>query len=202
MRGLHMARHIRIAVSVAVAVAAVVATGMVTVGGVALASPLAVPSTAAVAQERWDHTAELQEFRTSDNQGTFYTLNEEEAERAESVHGFRRTGEAAGIRLFTKKVPGAIPVHRLKRVDVPFHTYIVSSNKDEIRDLTSEAQPGLKFKDEGVLGYVLVEPREDTMSLYRYAKGTVWRLARDNRVDLLAAGYKKSTGTIGFVPKG
>jgi hypothetical protein len=200
MRGLKMARHIRIATSVAVA--ALVATGMVTAGGVALAAPSAAPSPAAAVQERWEHTAELQEFRTSDNRGTFYTVNEEEAEKAESVHGFRPTGEAAGIRLFTKKVPGSIEVHRLKRVDVPFHTYIVSSNKDEIRDLTSEAQPGLKFKDEGVLGFVLVEQREDTMALFRYAKGTTWRVARDNRVDLLAAGYKKSKGTIGFVPKG
>jgi hypothetical protein len=197
-----MALRIRIATSVAVA--AVVAAGMATAGGVAVAAPApaAASSPAAAAQERWDDTAELQEFRTADNQGTFYTANEEEAERAESVHGFRATGEAAGIRLFTKKVPGAIEVHRLKRVNVPFQSYIVSSNKDEIRDLTSEAQPGLKFKDEGVLGYVLAEPRDGTMSLYRYAKGKVWRIARDNRVDLLAAGYKKSTGTIGFVPKG
>ncbi|MEJ3657937.1 hypothetical protein WEH80_33725 [Actinomycetes bacterium KLBMP 9759] len=183
-------------------VAAVVTAGMVVPAGMALAAPAAQPEVAAAADAVWEHTAELQELRTSDNRGTFYTLNEEEADKAESVHGFRRTGEAAGIRMFTKEVPGSIPVHRLKRVNVPYHTYIVSSNEQEIEDLTSEKQPGLKFKDEGVLGYVLVEQKAGTMPLYRYAKETVWRVARDNRVDLLLAGYKKSKGVIGFVPRG
>jgi len=196
-----MRRYVRIAASAAVA--AVVATGAVATGsGVAFASPAAAPNSVAAADKQWEHTAELVEFRTSDNKGTFYTLNKEEAAKAESEHGFRPTGEAAGIRLFTKKVPGSIPVHRLKRLDVTFHTYIVSSNKKEIEDLTGERRPGLKFKDEGVLGFVLVEQEAGTMPLYRYAKDTVWRLARDNRVDLLAAGYKKSEGTIGFVPVG
>lgn len=171
-------------------------------GGVASGAPVAEPVLAAAVDADWEHTAELQELRTSDNRGTFYTLNEEEAATAVSKHGFRRTGEAAGIRMFTREVPGSIAVHRLKRVNVPFHTYIVSSNEQEIEDLTTERQPGLKFKDEGVLGYVLVEQQAGTMPLYRYAKDSVWRVARDNRVDLLVAGYEKSKGVIGFVPKG
>jgi hypothetical protein len=173
--------------------------------GIGIAAPSAVqPAAQSVAvdsEQEWEHTAELHEFKTSDDKGTFYTLNDEEAEAAEGVHGNRPTGEAAGIRMFTKQVPGSIPVHRLKQLDVPYHTYIVSSYQPEIAALTAPTAPR-RFEDKGVIGYVLVEPEEDTMPLYRYAKGTVWRIARDNRQDLLDAGYKKSSGTIGFVPEG
>lgn len=184
-------------------IAAVAAAGIIIPAGVAAAAPQAEAAAVAPVEEaRWENTAELKELRTSDNRGVFYSLNEEEAAKAESVHHFRPTGEAAGIRMFTKQVPGTVPVHRLKRINVPFHTYIVSSNEQEIEDLTTERRPGLKFKDEGVLGFVLVEPGAGTMPLHRYAKDSVWRVARDNRVDLLLAGYKKSEGVIGFVPRG
>lgn len=103
--------------------------------------------------------------------------------------------------MFPERVPGSIPVHRLKQVGVPYHTYIVSSYQPEIAALTAPTAPR-RFEDRGVIGHVLVAPTEDTMPLYRYAKGTVWRIARDNRKDLLDAGYKKSSGTIGFVPEG
>ncbi len=186
------------------AVSATVVAGMFVGAGVGAASPSTTQPAAqspVASDNKWEDTAELQEFKTSDNKGAFYTLNEEEAEAAERVHGFRPTGEAAGIRLFTKQVPGSIPMHRLRQVGVSYHTYIVSSFQPEIIALTAPTAPR-RFVDEGVLGYVLVTPNADTMALYRYSKGTVWRVARDNRKDLLDAGYKKSSGTLGFVPKG
>ncbi|GAA5131025.1 hypothetical protein [Pseudonocardia adelaidensis] len=189
----------RVGASIAVSVA--VAVGPLVTTGVAVAEPSAARPAVATVEQEWENTAELKEFKTSDDKGTFYTLNEEEAAAAEGVHGNRPTGEAAGIRMFTKKVPGSVPLHRLKQLNVSYHTYIVSSYQPEIDALTASDAPR-RFVDKGVIGYVLAEQEEGTMPLYRYAKGTVWRIARDNRQDLLNAGYKKSSGTLGFVPQG
>jgi hypothetical protein len=193
----------RIRVAAAVAMTAVVATGVVTGSGVAFAAPSTPQSPAAAAEQRSEHAAELLELRTPDNAATFYTLSKDEAEKAQSAHGFKSpTGETAGITMFTRPVPGTIAVHRLKRENVDHHSYILSSYEDEIEALTSERQRGLKFKDQGIVGYVYAEQREGTMPLYRYAKSPEWRVARNNRVDLLAAGFEKSKNPIGFVPKG
>lgn len=194
MPGKNLGASAAIRVGASIALSAAVAVGLLVSTGVAAAAP-------SVAEKKWENTAELKEFKTSDDKGTFYTLNEEEAAAAEDVHGNRPTGEAAGIRMFTKQVPGSIPLHRLKQVDVSYHTYIVSSYEPEIEALTASDAPR-RFVDKGIVGYVLVEPEEGTMPLYRYAKGTVWRIARDDRKDLLDAGYKKSSGTLGFVPEG
>lgn len=194
MPGKNLGASAAIRVGASIALSAAVAVGLLVSTGVAAAAP-------SVAEQEWENTAELKEFKTSDDKGTFYTLNEEEAAAAEDVHGNRPTGEAAGIRMFTKQVPGSIPLHRLKQVDVSYHTYIVSSYEPEIEALTASDAPR-RFVDKGIVGYVLVEPEEGTMPLYRYAKGTVWRIARDDRKDLLDAGYKKSSGTLGFVPEG
>jgi hypothetical protein len=188
-------------VGASIAVSAAVAVGLLVSTGVAAAAPSVAQAPATAAEQRWEDTAELKEFKTSDDKGTCYTLNEEEAAAAEDVHGNRPTGEAAGIRMFTKQVPGSVPLHRLKQVDVPYHTYIVSSYRPEIDALTAPDAPR-RFVDKGVIGYVLVQQEEGTMPLYRYAKGTVWRIARDDRRDLLDAGYKKSSGPLGFVPEG
>src|SRR4051794_12698751 len=95
-------------VAAATLLAGVVAVGVVLLPSAASASPAAVApagSSAGHAVAAAHHPAEwaaLQEFRTANNTGTFYTLSPDEAAAAQAKFGFRPTGEARGITLATE----------------------------------------------------------------------------------------------------
>jgi hypothetical protein len=165
---------------------------------------MALPATAsaspiiAVADNAQQASAPLREFRTSDNRGTFYTLNADEAQRAQSDFGFRPTDEARGITLYTSGGAGRAEAHRLRLKNGPV-SYLVSTGPAEIRTLSTG--PNAAFVDEGVLGYVGAGAGAGQMVLHRYSKNSEWRVARAARTDLLAAGFHDD-GPLGAVPQG
>jgi len=172
-------------------VAVAVAAGTVFTGAIASAEPVAAPALSAQASE---HKAQLLEFATNDNRGSFYTLDQDEAERAQRDHGFKPKSDSAGITMFDEQVDGSIPVYRLRQKDA-FQSYLLSVNQDEIDGL------GDRFVNEGVIGYVLAEQQAGTQPLERYSNNSDWRVARKGRVDLLVAGFKDD-GPLGYVPLG
>ncbi|MGI5126084.1 hypothetical protein ACQEVB_04640 [Pseudonocardia sp. CA-107938] len=173
---------------------------VVAAGGLATALPATASAapTLAVADAAQQATAPLREFRTSDNSGTFYTLNAAEADRAGSQFGFRPTDEARGITLYAAAAPGRVEAHRL-RLKTGKVSYLVSTSPTEIRSLTTGDKAA--FVDEGVLGYVDARAGAGQMVLHRYSKNSEWRVARADRADLLKAGFADD-GPLGAVPRG
>lgn len=148
-----------------------------------------------------EHLRPLLELITADRRGRFYTLNAEGAEKAEREHGFIPTNESEGISMFNREVPGTIAVHRLRLCE-GHQAYLLVSNPGEIERLTDPDNPKWCFEDEGVLGYVYKKPKEgETMKLVRYTKNGDWRVARENRKDLIEAGFHVD-GPLGHVPQG
>jgi hypothetical protein len=172
--------------------------------GAAAAAPgvSILPSGSSDTDTAEEHERPLLELITSDLRGRLYTLNPAEAEKAVAEHGFKRTDESDGITMFNRKLEGTVPVHRL-RLREGHHAYLLASNRNEISRLSDPDDADRQFDDEGVVGYVYQRPRPgDTMTLVRYSnnKGD-WRVARANRADLLAAGFKVD-GPLGHVPVG
>jgi hypothetical protein len=148
-----------------------------------------------------EHARPLLELVTSDLR-RFYTLNQDEAEEAVREHGFKRTDESDGITMFNSELEGTAPVHRLRLRD-GHHAYLLASNPDEISRLRDPDDSNRQFDDEGTVGYVYRRSQVgETMALVRYSndKGD-WRVARANRADLLAAGFK-ADGPLGHVQTG
>lgn len=173
------------------------AAGAVLTSNVAMAAEpaTAAPASAtASAKQAAEHQKPLLEMATNDNRGSFYTLDPAEADRAQREHGFSPKYDSTGITMFDEEVDGSIPVYRLRQKD-GFQTYLLSVSKDEIKSL------GDRFENEGVVGYVWSGPRDDAMAIVRYSKDSDWRVARDGRLDLGLAGYKKD-GVMGYVPEG
>lgn len=172
------------------------AAGAVLTSNVAMAAEpaTAAPASAtASAKQAAEHQKPLLEMATNDNRGSFYTLDPAEADRAQREHGFSPKYDSTGITMFDEEVDGSIPVYRLRQKD-GFQTYLLSVSKDEIKSL------GDRFENEGVV-YVWSGPRDDAMAIVRYSKDSDWRVARDGRLDLGLAGYKKD-GVMGYVPEG
>lgn len=173
-------------------VLAAAAAGAVLTSNVALA---AESSTAAVsAQQAQEHQKPLLEMATADSRGSFYTLDPAEADRAQREHGFTPKADSRGITMFDKELDGTIPVYRLRQKD-GFQSYLLSINKDEIERLKNS------FENEGVVGFIFADQREDTMPLVRYSKNSDWRVSREGRLDLVIAGYGVD-GVMGYVPRG
>jgi hypothetical protein len=169
------------------------AAGAVLTSNVAMA---AEPSTAAAVsvQQAQEHQRPLLEMATADQRGSFYTLNPDEAARAQREHGFTPKNDSTGITMFDKEVEGSIPVYRLRQKE-GFQTYLLSVSKAEVDGLKD------RFENEGVVGYVWTGPQDGSMKLVRYSKNSDWRVAREGRIDLTLAGYGVD-GVMGYVPKG
>jgi hypothetical protein len=186
-----MAGHRSKLVGSLVAVAA--AAGALLTSNVAMA---AEPSTAPFASDQMrEHQKPLLELATADNKGSFYTLDQAEADRAQREHGFTPKYDSTGITMFDEEIDGTIPVYRLRQGN-GHQSYLLSVNKDEVERLESRS-----FVNEGVMGYVYAEPRDGTMELVRYSKNSDWRVAREGRLDLTLAGYGVD-GVMGHVPQG
>jgi hypothetical protein len=154
---------------------------------------------AAAAEATQENLRPLIEMITADRRGRFFTLNGDEAARAERVNRFTRTDESAGISMFDRKLDGTVAVHRL-RLRNGHQAYLLATNRDEIKRLSDPANPKRQFDDEGVLGYVYQRAQDDgTFTLFRYTENGDWRVARENRADLIAAGFRVD-GPLGHVP--
>src|SRR5687767_11010713 len=121
-------RPFLLAVPIAAAVVSLVATaGPVLAAETAPAAGAA--GTLSSAPPAAEHVRPLHEMRTPQN-FMFYTLSDNEAERAEEIHGFTPTGEAKGLGLFNKRVEGTTAVYRLRTVKEP-RSYILVTNENE-----------------------------------------------------------------------
>lgn len=160
-------------------------------------APAAAPVLAAAAADPEELERDLLELRTPQNK-MFYTLSAQEAERAVTEHGFRRSSEARGLALYEKAVPGSVEVHRLRDAKRA-GSYILVTNKKELKDLRENTTDPWDFKYEGVVGHILTQPAAGTVALNRFSKDGDWRAARSTRADLVAAGYKND-GLLGYAP--
>jgi hypothetical protein len=186
----------------AVPIAAAVVSLVATAGPVLAAEPAPASRSASVAVQTAapsaEHVRQLHELRSAKSGYRFYTLSDIEAKQAELVHGFIPTDEAKGIGMFNKAVDGSQPVHRL-RLAGELPRYILVSNEDELKKLRYDTSDPWEFKYEGVVGQVLRKEAPGTVPLHRYSKTNEWRVARAERADLLAAGFKDD-GLIGYAP--
>ncbi|WP_110038950.1 hypothetical protein [Nocardia neocaledoniensis] len=158
---------------------AVLGTGLGASGTVAVAAPAPVT----------DDYAAIQEFKTSNEAGWFYTLSQPEADSAVHQHGFTAT-EPIGS-MHTKAGPGTVAVHRL-RLAVGGPSYMLSVSANEI------GNP--KFVDEGVVGHVDSVPQPGQTRLLRFSKDNKWRVLSDHPVNIAGmfqAGYSLD-GPIGW----
>jgi hypothetical protein len=187
--------RLKVAVPAAVAVAAFVLTA-----NTALAvegAPATASVVSAVAADPEELERDLLELRTPQNK-MFYTLSSQEAERAVTEHGFRRSSEARGLGLYEKAVPGSVEVHRLRDARRP-GSYILVTNKKELKELRENTNDAWDFRYEGVVGHILTQPAAGTVALNRFSKDGDWRAARSTRADLVAAGYRND-GLLGYAP--
>ncbi|MDF2705840.1 MAG: hypothetical protein K0R62_1492 [Nonomuraea muscovyensis] len=79
--------------------------------------------------------------------GFFYTASSTEAERAETVHRFKRTATPLGL-VATSPFPGGTPLYRLRAANVS--SYLVTASENEVASLTASG----RFVKEGVVGYI------------------------------------------------
>lgn len=130
----------------------------------------------------------LQEFRTHQNAGWFYTLNANEAANAASVHKFTRQGTVGKMR--ATRAPGTNAVHRLRlKSDAP--SYMLTISPNEINDS--------RFVDEGIVGYTDGAARPGRVRLLRFGKNGQWRVALEGQeANAKAAGYELG-GPLGWV---
>jgi len=143
----------------------------------------------------------LHEFRTAENDGTFYTIDPNEAERvarpaSAGGYDFRPTHEATGISLYPEQHEGMIALHRLRLIEEPGTYMVARADSSEMRDG--------RFMDDGhgdAMAFAYIEEQPGTMTLHRYSRDNDWRLARANSADLLDAGYDDD-GVVGWVPAG
>lgn len=182
----------RFTIAAALALTAATTAAMIT-SGVAYAAPDRCSSQRPANQRPAE--CPLLEFATPDRTGSFYTIDSAEAETARR-NGFAPKSDANGIRLYTKPGPGMVALHRL-RLKSGHVSYLVTANP------AGEDRPA-RFVDEGPMGFVHGGQQPGTMKLCRYSKNEDWRVSRDGRQDLKAAGYANECerAPLGWVPQG
>lgn len=123
-----------------------------------------------------------------------YTLSTAEAASAEARHGFKLQSRPAGY-MWPKRVPGSQPVYRLAKVGGG--GWVVTPSTKERDSLVASG----RFKNEGVLGYVVTRREPGMVLISRYRGPKDWRIAmpapNGDPDALLAAGYKLD-GPVGY----
>ncbi|HEY2205849.1 MAG TPA: hypothetical protein VGH99_15355 [Pseudonocardia sp.] len=130
----------------------------------------------------------LQEFRTADNAGWFYTVTQ--AEAASALRTFKFTRSIVVASLYTHPHQGAVAIHRLRqKVGAP--SYMLSVAPEEMHDP--------EFADEGVIGYADGAQRPGEVALLRFSNHGQWRTVTEaGSASMRAQGYVLD-GQLGWV---
>ncbi|MGH3840210.1 MAG: hypothetical protein ACRDS0_02005 [Pseudonocardiaceae bacterium] len=133
----------------------------------------------------------LQEFRTPNNAGWFYTLNQTEAASAATKYGFIRNGTVGQVHPNAES--GTQPIYRLRATTSS--SYLVTGSTTERDSLVRSRQ----FLNEGVLGYIDTAQQPNTVHLMRFSNHSQWRLAPESQTtEMRTAGYTLD-GPVGWI---
>jgi hypothetical protein len=137
----------------------------------------------------------LLELVSSGGIGRLYTLNENEARTAETVHHMSREPGQVGY-MPPQRIAGTTPLYRLKPTASENRWLLTAS--DHERDVLASQQ----WVYEGVVGYVYTEPGAGREKLNRFTNGRDWRMGLESEIASLGdEGYTLS-GMVGYVDVG